>query len=89
MAGLDQRHMFDRFENSLAGGKTLHAGGEGPNAGENDAVGLPDDVWIIGHRNMASQTGLARSPLHRLFDGAQIAGAVINDRQGLSHGRGL
>ena len=78
--------MLDRLDHAGTAGEPGHAGGESADPGQDQTVGVGDHVGVVGHRDMAGETGLAGRPLDRLFDGAQIPGPVVDDRQRFSHG---
>ena len=69
-----------RLDKAGHGGKRRDAGAEGTDAGQDDTIRGPDDIGI-GRHHHAFGTGC----LEGVGDGAQIARAVIDQREGISH----
>ena len=68
-AGADQARALDAVE-------TLHAGGVGADAGDEQPVGVLDGVRVGGDDDVDAGGG------HGALGGAQIAGAVVEDCDG-------
>ena len=72
-------HMY--FTHSFA--QMRHAGGEGADARQHDAVGAGDNLRLVGHDNIGP---LAGGPPQRLFGRAQVARPVVDQGDALHGG---
>ena len=81
-AALPDDRVLQRLDHAGQGVESGLAVGEGADAGQHHALGAAHVLGAAGDRDLGPDAGLARRALERLGRRAQIARAVIDDRDG-------
>ncbi len=90
-ADAEERHaarndaLLHRVAHAAHGAEPVHAIGEGADARQDDAVGLAHDVWIVADDDIGVGPDRPDRALEGFCCRAQIARAIVDDRDRAAH----